>query len=147
MAPGTKKEHAIAVRMLAGFLGDNWPVQSITRQDMLDYKNALIRAPVNSRQRFPDLTIPHATKANTARKAPFPALHPNTINKKWLSHTNTTLSWAKKNLLIDDNPCDGVKVDTGNRFQEPSRVAFSPDDIQNSRVYRKANQVHSGCRW
>ena len=40
VASGTKKEHAIAVRMLAGFLGDNRPVQSITRQDMLDYKNA-----------------------------------------------------------------------------------------------------------
>nr|WP_321455053.1 site-specific integrase [uncultured Cohaesibacter sp.] len=130
VAPGTKKEHAIAVRMLASFIGEGRPVQSITRQDMLDYKKALIRTPANCQQRFPGLTIPQAIKANEARNKPYPALHPNTINKKWLSHTNTILSWAKKNLLIDDNPCDGVKVDTGNGFQEPSRVAFSPEDIR-----------------
>ena len=130
VAPGTKKEHVIAVRMLSGFIGEGRPVQSISRQDMLDYKKALIRTPANCQQRFPGLTIPQAIKANEERDKPYPALHPNTINKKWLSHTNTILSWAKKNLLIDDNPCDGVKVDTGNGFQEPSRVAFSPEDIR-----------------
>ena len=129
VAEGTKKEHAIAMRMLEGFLGKDKPVSSITRQDMLRYKNALIITPANCQQRFPGLTIPQAIKANSERSVPYPVLHPNTINKKWLSHTNTILSWAKKNLFIDENPCDGIKVDNGSGFHAPSRVAFSRGDI------------------
>ena len=130
VAEKTKNEHAVAVRMLTGFVGDDRPVRSITRQEMLDYKNALIKTPANCQQRFPGLTIPEAIKANAERDEPYPVLHPNTINKKWLSHTNTIFSWAKKNMLIDENPCDGIKVDSGNGFREPSRVAFAPSDIR-----------------
>jgi hypothetical protein len=91
------QEHVVAVRMLEEFLGRDTPAASITKQDMIAYKRALMDAPVNYRQRFPGKSLPQAIEANAALKPPFPTLNPVTINYKWLAHVSTILTWCEGN--------------------------------------------------
>ncbi len=128
-AERTKTERNVAIRMLGGFLGKTFPVQKITRANMLAYKDALRQTPVNSQQRFPDMTIVQAAKANAQRKQPYPVLQAATINGKWLMHISAIFSWAANNDLMPSNPAKGVKIDVGKGFKEPTRVSFSNEDL------------------
>ena len=126
----TLSEHIVAVRMLDEFLGASVPADTITKQDMLAYKRALMQLPTNYTQRFPGKTFPQAIKLNEALEEPFPTLNPQTINNKWLSHIGTIMGWAERNGFLQSNPARGVKVDEGKGFKEPTRVPFSPDDLK-----------------
>ncbi|WP_187968864.1 site-specific integrase [Aquibium microcysteis] len=130
LARRTIEEHKVAVRMFEEFIGGAVPVRSITRADMLAYKQALLQTPSRYALRFPGLTLPQAIKANAKRTKPYPMLDPATINMKWLSHMSTILRWASNNGHIDANPAHGVRVDEGNGFKEPSRVPFNQDDLK-----------------
>ncbi|MCO5159827.1 MAG: site-specific integrase [Mesorhizobium sp.] len=129
LAEKTMEEHRVAVRMLEEFLGGKVPARSITRQDMLDYKQALLSTPSRYSIRFPGLTLPQAIKANAKRAEPFDTLDPQTINMKWLSHVSTICKWAMNNGLLDANPAAGVRVDEGKGYKEPTRVPFTQDDL------------------
>lgn len=113
LSEGTMGEHKVAVRMFDEFMGAAVPVQSITRADMLGYKQALLKTPNRYNLRFKGMTLPQAIKANAKRKEPFPTLDPQTINMKWLSHISTILKWASNNGYVDANPASGVRVDEG----------------------------------
>lgn len=130
LAAKTMEEHKVAVRMFDEFMGGKAAARSITRTDILAYKQALLRTPSRYSMRFPGLTLPQAIKANEKREKPFPTLDPATINMKWLSHLSTLFCWASNNGYIDDNPAIGVRVDEGNGYKEPSRVPFSQDDLK-----------------
>lgn len=130
LSEGTMGEHKVAVRMFEEFMGAAVPVRSITRADMLGYKQALLKTPNRYSLRFKGMTLPQAIKANAKRKEPFATLDPQTINMKWLSHISTILKWASNNGYVDANPASGVRVDEGHGFKEPSRVPFSPDDLK-----------------
>jgi integrase len=129
-AEKTKKEHAVAIRMLTGFLAKAVSVRQITRADILRYKDALRVTPSNSQQRFPGMTIVQAAKANSNLAKPYPVLQAATINGKWLMHLNNIFNWAVRNDLMPDNPAKGVQIDTGKGFKEPTRVPFSNDDLK-----------------
>src|SRR5690606_8549992 len=104
------------------FMGASVPVRSITRTDMLTYKQTLLQTPNRYTLRFPGLTLPQAIKANQKREQPFPTLDPATINMKWLSHISTIFKWAANNGHADDNPAAGIRVDEGKGYKEPTRV-------------------------
>ena len=129
LSPKTMEEHKVAVRMLEEFLGQGTPAASITKQDMLAYKRALLELPANYRQRFPGKWLLQAIELNKARKEPYPTLNPGTINDKWLSHISTIMKWCEENAPLPSNIARGVKVDQGKGFKEPPRVAFSADDL------------------
>jgi integrase len=130
LAEKTMDEHKVAVRMFEEFLSKDIPARSITRGDLLAYKQALLETPSRYAQRFPGLTLPQAIKANAKRKQPFSTLDPATINMKWLSHLSTIFRWASNNGYLDSNPADGVRVDEGHGYKEPSRVPFSQGDLK-----------------
>ena len=130
LSPKTMDEHKVAVRMLEEFLGQGTPAASITKQDMLAYKRALLETPANYRQRFPGKWLLQAIEANKARAEPFPTLNATTINDKWLSHVSTIMAWCEANSLLPNNVARGVKVDQGKGFKEPTRTAFSGDDLK-----------------
>lgn len=130
LAEKTMAEHKVAVRMFDEFMCGSVPVRSITRANMLAYKQALLETPNRYTLRFPGLTLPQAIKANAKRDQPFPTLDPQTINMKWLSHISTILKWAANNGYIEVSPSQGVRVDTGNGYREPSRAPFSHDDLK-----------------
>lgn len=130
MSEKTMEEHKVAVRMFEEFLGQKADFGAITQADVLAYKRALMQTPANYRQRFPGKSLPDAIAANSKLKAPFPTLNPATINNKWLAHLNTILGWGAKNGFgRTDNPAQGIKVDEGKGFKEPTRVPFSQDDL------------------
>jgi integrase len=129
LASKTMEEHKVAVRMLHEFLGGAVPARSISRKDMLAYKQALLETPSRYALRFPGLTLPQAIKKNAKRAEPFPTLDPATINMKWLSHLSTIFRWAMNNGRLDINPADGVRVDEGKGYKEPTRVPFDQDDL------------------
>ncbi len=130
MSERTLAEHKVAVRMLEEFVGGRTAASSITRSDLQDYKRALMRTPANYRQRFPGLSLPDAITANDALKTPFAALNPQTINNKWLSHISSIMNWCFNEGLLTSNPARGVKVDEGKGYKEPTRAAFTQDDLQ-----------------
>jgi integrase len=130
LATKTMEEHVSAVRMFTEFLGGDVPARLIKRQDLLDYKRALLETPTRYVQRFPGLTLPQAIRANGKRDEPFATLDPATVNMKWLSHLSTIFRWAMNNGHMEDNPAAGVRVDEGKGFKEPSRVPFSRDDLK-----------------
>ncbi len=130
LSPKTMDEHKVAVRMLEEFLGQGTPAASITRQDMLAYKRALLETPSNYRKRFPGKWLKQAIEENKKLTEPYPTLDPGTINDKWLSHISTIMKWCEANGLLPDNVARGVKVDQGKGFKEPTRVPFSPDDLK-----------------
>jgi len=129
LAERTMEEHKTAVRMFDEFMGASLPARSITRKDVLAYKQALLRTPTRFTLRFRGLTLPQAIKANEKRREPYETLDPATINVKWLSHLSSIFKWAMNNGYTDDNPANGVRVDEGNGYQEPSRVPFTQDDL------------------
>lgn len=130
LAEKTMAEHKVAVRMFDEFKGASVPVRSITRADILAYKQALLQTPNRYSLRFKGMTLPQAIKANAKRKEPFPTLDPQTINMKWLSHISTILKWAANNGHADANPASGVRVDEGKGYKEPTRVPFTHDDLK-----------------
>ncbi len=130
LAQKTLNEHRVAVRMFEEFMGAPVTTQAITKADILAYKAALLETPARYILRFPGLTLPQAIEANKKRKDPFPTLDPKTISMKWLSHLSTILQWGSNNGHCETNPARGIRVDTGNGFREPSRVAFGQDDLR-----------------
>ena len=130
IAVKTMEEHHTAVRMFEEFIGDAIPVASITKKDVIAYKQSLLETPARRHTRFPGLTLPQAIKANQKRPDPYETLDPKTINGKWLSHLNTILQWAANNGHIEHNPASGVRVDTGRvTHQEPKRLPFDQSDL------------------
>ena len=129
MNDNTRWEHEVAVRMLGEFVGLDKPAAAITREDMRDFKGALLKTPNRYRQRFPGMSIRQAINANTKRKEPYPTLKTKTINQKWLAHVRAILGWCSSNDYIPSNPAEGVRVDEGNGYVEPTRVPFSAEDL------------------
>jgi integrase len=130
LAPKTMDEHKTAVRMFEEFAGTNIPAKSITKLDVISYKQALLETPTRYTLRFPGLTLPQAMKANANRAEPYETLNPKTINMKWLSHLSSILQWASNNGHIDINPAQGIRVDTGSALhREPSRLPFDTKEL------------------
>jgi integrase len=125
----TTREYAVAVRMFEEHLGEARPVYKITRQDVIAYKNALLKTPANYTKRFPGLTLPQAIAANEIRKQPFPALRPKTINDKALPWINSVLKWCVNNGIIPDNPAAGIKIERKRLETAPPREHFTPGDL------------------
>jgi integrase len=130
LAEKTLSEHRVAIRMLVEFLGGDIPAVSVTRRDLLQYKQALLRTPTNYAQRFPGLTLPQAIKKNADRAQPYPALNGKTINMKWLSALSSIFKWGMNNGYIENNPVQGVRVETGKReHQAPRRLPFTQQEL------------------
>lgn len=127
--PGTRREYEVAVRMFEEFLGESRAAYAITKQDVLDYKNALVRTPSNYTKRFPGLTLPQAVTANAARKVPFPTLSAVTINDKWLARLHSILAWCKNNVITPDNVASEIRVAVAKGSGERPRYPFPPADL------------------
>lgn len=131
LASKTMEEHKSAVRMFEEFTGGPVAVRSITRKNVIAYKQALLETPTRYTLRFRGLTLPQAIKANRKRSEPFETLDPQTINMKWLSHLSSILQWASNNGHIDVNPAQGVRVDTGSAVhRERTRLPFDRAELQ-----------------
>lgn len=131
LAPKTMEEHRNAVRMFNEFMGGDVSVVDVTKNNVIDYKQMLLKTPNRYTTRFPGLTLPQAVKANAKLSEPHSPLAPKTINMKWLSHLSTVLQWASNNGHIDNNPAQGIRVDTGSKVhREPSYLPFSKDEVR-----------------
>jgi hypothetical protein len=124
----TRHDNRVTIRMLEEQIGEPLPIYQLTRQHVHAFKRALADAPANYTKRFPDMTLPEATKANKARSKPYPLLKARTVNDKYLARLHAFLNWAVRGDIIPDNPAAGIKVDTV-KDSRPPRVNFSPDDL------------------
>lgn len=107
LAPKTMEEHRNAVRMFNEFMGADVAVGSISKKNVIGYKQALLKTPNRYTMRFPGLTLPQAIKANAKLAEPIPTLAPKTINMKWLSHLSSILQWASENDHADPHISSG----------------------------------------
>ena len=127
-APGTRHEYEVSARMITEFLGER-AVHSITKQDAISYKNALVKTPSNYTKRFKGKTLPEAIELNAKRKEPFPVLSLKTIGEKWLQRASSYMQWLVSNGVIPDNPFAGVKVEASRSTTTPPRVHFASEDL------------------
>ena len=84
--------------------------------------------PANRTKRFAGLTVPQVIKKNKESAKPFPPLHFNTINNKYLTALRSLLKWCRNNDLISDNPAVGISVEATETREAP-RLDFSPGDL------------------
>jgi integrase len=112
IAEATKNEHRVAVNLFDEAVGQK-PIKSITKQDIVHFKNILLDTPTNRKQRFPKMTLSEAIRSNNSLKEPFPTLGSNTINGKWLSHIRRLLEWCVENGKLEENPAFKVRVIKG----------------------------------
>ena len=105
------EEHRNAVRMFNEFLGFDQAVASITKQNIIDYKQALLKTPNRYTMRFPGLTLPQAIKANQKLAEPISALAPKTINMKWLSHCPVYFSGRRITVSATPPPSCPFRLD------------------------------------
>jgi integrase len=126
---GTQHEHGVSVRMFEEFLGAPKPVYTITKRDIINYKNALLELPAHYTQRFPNLTLLRATEANKRRPVPYQVLSARTVNDKWLSAIRALLNWCVQNDFIPDNPAMGVQANYQADKGQAPRVNFEANDL------------------
>jgi len=101
----------------------------VTRQDIVDFKDALTRLPVNWSKRFPGMSPAEAIAENEKRKSP--TLAPRNIKDSYLVYVNTFFKWALSNNIRTDNPAVGVTVMTPKGFnKKQSRDSFAVCHLQ-----------------
>lgn len=134
-AASTRLEFRATVRMFMEVVGDP-PMARVTRADVRDFKDLLLRAPVGFSGKYRGMKLPAAVEAS-AGDPDVRRLAPATVNKM-LTAIGSLFKWARDNGFVDDNPAQGLRVALGVR-PDRQRRPFSTDDLRvifGSPIYR-----------
>ncbi len=103
----TKMQYRQHASRFAEYVGENTPIDKITRDDLVAYRNLLQSIPTNASKRFPDLTFREI--AESPKASEYPTLHPRTINKTFES-LSTLFGFAEDWQLIPKNPAKKLQL-------------------------------------
>jgi integrase len=141
LARKTRVDHEATCRLLEDLLGRNCKVTSLSRKDMVAFKDKLLKLPVNYTKLFKSMTAAEAIAANETKG--LPTLATRTINNKYLTAARSFLAWAKDNELIETNPASKVKAAGARRRGAlKDRDPFSIDELD--RIF--SAPLFQGCR-
>ena len=116
-------------------------VGEVTRQHVVQFKNMLVKLPVNWTKRFPGMTPQDAIEANERLK--LPTLAPRNINDSYLTYINSAFKWAVENDLLRENPAINVAVAMPKGFsRRQQRELFTPAQLE--RLF--TSPLYTGCR-
>jgi integrase len=123
--PKYPDEYRQSVRMLEEIVGSK-PVNAYTRENLVDFKDALLLVPKAYKQRF-KVTVLEAIQANEAKK--FPTLDSHTIGRR-LTQVRDFFDWAEKNAFLDENPAQGVHLARSKKKKRRQRDPFSIGELE-----------------
>jgi hypothetical protein len=118
--PKTKEETLSSLRLFVEVVGDE-PIDSITRQMVGEFKQALLKLPPNIKKspKYRNKAIPDIIKMDIAKK-----MSPTTVSKH-LTRVGTLFEYARRNGLYDHaNPATGMNLKEGRRAHE-KRAPFT----------------------
>lgn len=124
--PDTLAQDRKVIECFSEFVGSHRAVNSISRTDIRDWRNALESLPPTYKKlkRYMGLSIQDV--AAKARADKTPGLKPTTVNK-YLSTVSPFLAWCVREGYCDLNPCSGLfyALDKGKNPRPP----FSIDQL------------------
>jgi len=111
-----------ALRTFRKFIGDDHPINHITKKDVGEFRQLLTQLPPSFTKRFPGLKLQEiAARAREAKLAPLEA---QTINTKYLVVLGHFFGWCRQCAHIDENPAAGIRVDQPKGSTEKRRHPF-----------------------
>lgn len=141
LSPKYVNEFRDSIRMLQEFGGRDKPITAYSEEDIVAYKNALLRTPVNYRKFFRGTTILEAIEANAT--AGRPTLSLNSINNKRLGNVDSFFEWCRRNKVIPVNPAHEIRVAAPKRGKKKKkRDPFSIEQL--NRIF--SAPLFTGCR-
>jgi integrase len=139
--PAFRYDYQGTVSMFLSYFGDSKAVSAFTRQDVLEFKDALRKLPSGYQKKYPGVPIKEAIKRNEKDK--HPTISYRTINDGHLSRLSAIFAWAANNNHIRENIARGVKVDAPKSIsRKDARDPFSIDQL----VVLFSGPVFAGCK-
>jgi integrase len=129
LALATKEEQVMVVETFEDYLGYPKAIRSITKADLIGFKDQLLKTPKNRSQVFPGRSLAESIRLNESRENPAATLSAKTINGKYLAHLKVIFNWAIGNNLATINVADKVSVATTRRKQK-NRFPFQSQDFK-----------------
>lgn len=137
----TRVDHEATCRLLEELIGPTRTVASLSRSDIVAFKDKLLKLPTNYTKRFKGMTAPQAIASNESRG--LATLNTRTINGKYLTAARSFLAWAKDNDLHDENPASNIKAaGSKRRGTRRDRDPFTIEDLQT--IF--SAPLFTGCR-
>lgn len=143
VTPSTIKKRRAVLDLAIEWFAPDCPVQSITKRNAAEFKDALLRLPANrsKRGRTRGLTLREAVKLEHVER-----ISPTTINAH-LSVLRLLWAWMEENGLVEAVLFDGLKVRAG-KASKTERKPYTPEALKtiytaltdrNSKYYRKTD--------
>lgn len=124
-SPATLSEFKATVRMFIEVAGDV-PIRGVTRADVREFKDLLVRSPVGFSGKYKGMKLPKAVeradKDPTARR-----IAAATVNKL-MTGLSGMFRWAQDNGFVEGNPAERMRVALGVR-PDRQRRQFDADDL------------------
>lgn len=137
----TRVDHEATCRLLEEILGPTRTLGSLTRSDLVSFKDKLLKLPVNYTKLFKGMTALEAIAANAARG--LNTLNGKTISGKYLACARSFLTWAKNDDYLDHNPASNIKVaGVKKRRAGKDRDPFDTTELQ--KIF--AAPLFTGCQ-
>ena len=126
----TPAAYALAVRILREVIGEETPLQTVSRHHLEKVFNVLCRVPVNMTQRYPGLTAEKAIIA-AERAKDTRTLAPRTLRNNYILIV-AVFNYAVGEQLISENPAKGRKNAEIFKVKkkQPKRQLFTPEELQ-----------------
>jgi len=140
----TLGDYRVSLTLFLQEVGADTPIDAITADQVVSFKDLLLRCPTNFRKRLGTDEVREAVRLNEARPEGdrLDTLDPKTINEKYLSNLKTFFTWARTNRRIKESPAEGVRAEQPKTDAADERHPFSIDDLK--AIF--AAPVFTGCR-
>ena len=120
----TQNETVANLELLAEILGPDISVAKITRKQLVQYKDTLLKFPTNRKKdrRYKNKSVQQILKMQNVKP-----MSPNTVNN-YLVRAVGFFTWLRKRDEISENPAEGLTIKTGKNPRD-YRAPFSKDEL------------------
>jgi integrase len=128
----TKGDYENAFKWLIQVVGDK-PIGGVTEDDLLAYKDKLLKAPSNFRKKLGTDNLVEAVNRNAKLPRPHPVMTSKTVNLKYLGAIREVFDWARENnyTVNKTNPGAEIRVKVVKGIgSTKERLPFSMQQLQ-----------------
>lgn len=139
----TEQEWRHAVRRWKELHGDS-RIRTITREQVSEYKDALLRAPAQPPHKIRELPLPRMIEAAKARGG-YRTKGATTVNKM-IGAIRSILNWAVDNGRLDNNPASRVRAPKPKKKSNEKRRPFTVPELRKV-LKAAAKEKRQADRW
>lgn len=130
----------LPARLLVEALGEDKPIESISREDMGEVFSLMRQIPLNAQQRYPGMTLKQSVEAARLAKDQRKPVH-NTLAEHYL-HINALFNFAVGERMMSKNPADTPTFQEMFKKEDVNpRAQFTIDEL--NRLFRAPH--YTGC--